>query len=73
MNFQKAAAESYLIMTVIAVDSDPGENGHVTYHFKHNNQIVQQTNEFIIDENTGDLTNKIFSDYEVGKSIQVLM
>lgn len=58
-------------MTVTAVDSDAGENGRVTYHFKNGNQIVQETAAFIIDEQTGTLKNKIFSSYPVGNTIEV--
>lgn len=60
-------------MTITAVDGDAGENGRVTYHFKHNNEIVQETPDFIIDEQTGVLKNKIFSSYPVGNTIEVRM
>lgn len=45
-------------MTVKATDNDTGNNGKVKYHLQVNNQNVQETDEFRIDENTGELKLK---------------
>ncbi|KAK4881840.1 hypothetical protein RN001_005159 [Aquatica leii] len=55
-------SENYLVMTVKAVDKDSGENGRVTYHFKVNDENVQSTEEFIIDQDTGELRTRIYLD-----------
>lgn len=60
-----------LIMKVKAEDGDPGENGRVTYHFKVNDSNVQETDEFIINEETGELRSKIILDRETKKQYQV--
>lgn len=52
------AEKHYLVMTVIAEDQDSGENGRLTYHFKVNNSNVQETNEFVIDELSGEVKTK---------------
>lgn len=58
-------------MTVKARDDDPGENGRVTYHFKVNDSNVQETDEFTINEETGELRSKIILDRETKKQYQV--
>lgn len=58
-------------MTVKARDDDPGENGRVTYHFKVNDSNVQDTDEFTINEETGELRSKIILDRETKKQYQV--
>lgn len=58
-------------MTVKAKDEDPGENGRITYHFKVNDSNVQETDEFIINEETGELRSKIILDRETRKQYQV--
>jgi hypothetical protein len=59
------------ILKVKAVDDDTGDNGKVSYHLRVNDQNVQETNEFIINEETGDLTAKIPLDREAKVSYQV--
>lgn len=60
-------------MTVKAIDEDDGENGKVTYHLRNNVGNVQETEEFVIDSDTGELrTRKALdrektSKYEVAK------
>lgn len=49
------AEKDFLVLTVKATDKDNGENGRVTYHFKVGDNIVQETNEFAIDEKNGEL------------------
>lgn len=60
-----------LIMKVKAVDADPGENGRITYHFKVNDSNVQETDEFMINEETGELKAKIILDRETKPQYQV--
>lgn len=62
-------------MTVKAIDKDENENGRLTYHFKMNDENVQETEEFSINPNTGELRTKLSLDretkskYEVHKNI----
>ncbi|XP_045467864.1 cadherin-87A isoform X2 [Harmonia axyridis] len=58
------AIENYLVMTVKAVDDDEGENGRITYHLRTNVGNVQETEEFIIDSDTGELRTKKALDSE---------
>lgn len=58
-------------MKVFAEDKDPGENGRVTYHFKVGNNVVQSTDEFHIDENTGELRTLVSLDRERKSTYQV--
>lgn len=51
-------SRDYLVMTVKATDNDTGDDGKVTYHLRVNNKNEQETDEFIIDENTGELRTK---------------
>ena len=51
-------------MTVKATDVDENENGRITYHLKVDGQDVQETDEFSIDANTGELRSKKFLDRE---------
>jgi len=62
-----------LIMTVKAEDGDPGENGRITYHFKVNDSNVQETDEFVINEETGELRSKIILDRETKKQYQLVL
>lgn len=52
-------------MTVKAVDEDEGENGKVTYHLKLDDINVQETAEFVINPDNGELRTKVFLDREV--------
>lgn len=56
---------------VKAVDGDPGENGRITYHFKVNDSNVQETDEFSINEDTGEIRAKIILDRETKPQYQV--
>lgn len=58
-------------MTVKASDRDPGENGRVSYHLKVGNKNVQETEEFAIDQETGELRAKIILDREVKNKFEV--
>lgn len=58
------------ILTVKARDGDSGENGRVTYHFKVKNENVQETDEFMINEETGEIRAKVPLDRETKSSYQ---
>lgn len=58
-------------MTVKAVDKDEGENGRLTYHFKVGGENIQETKEFIINANTGELKTKQVLDRETKSSYEV--
>lgn len=51
-------------MTVKATDKDVGENGRITYHLKVDGHNVQETDDFIIDADTGELKSKKYLDRE---------
>ena len=70
-NFQNAGVPNYLVMTVKAVDHDPGENGRIGYHLKVGNRNVQENEEFSIDQETGELRAKIILDREVKSKFEV--
>lgn len=55
---QNLAEPHYLVMTVKANDSDSGDNGKVSYHLQVNNEKVQETAEFEINEISGELRLK---------------
>lgn len=57
-HFQNHATSNYLVMTVKANDEDAGDNGLVKYYLQVNNQNVLETDEFKIDEHTGELKLK---------------
>jgi hypothetical protein len=58
-------------MTVKAQDGDPGENGRISYHLKVGNENTQETNEFVISADTGELRTKIILDREVKSKYEV--
>lgn len=58
-------------MTVKATDKDEGENGRITYHFKIDGDNVQETKEFSINSNTGELKTKETLDREVQAKYEV--
>lgn len=62
---------NHLVATVQAEDKDEGDNGRVTYHFKVGNNNTQFTDEFSIDENTGELRTTVPLDRENKSSFQV--
>lgn len=70
---QNAGVPSYLVMTVKAVDRDPGENGRVGYHLKVGNRNVQENEEFSIDQETGELRAKIILDREVKSKFELVL
>jgi len=56
---------------VKATDKDQGENGQISYHFKVGNENVQETEEFAINADTGELRAKIILDREVRAKYEV--
>ncbi|KAL5273464.1 hypothetical protein ACFFRR_000290 [Megaselia abdita] len=46
---------NYLVMTVKATDEDTGDNGRISYFLQHENQNVDSTDDFSINEITGEL------------------
>ncbi|RZF35066.1 hypothetical protein LSTR_LSTR009658 [Laodelphax striatellus] len=62
-----------LVMRVRAEDEDYGENGRVTYHFKVNDSNVQETEEFSIDADNGELRAKVILDRETKPSYQLVL
>ncbi|XP_053671726.1 cadherin-87A [Anopheles nili] len=52
---ENLAMADYLVMTVKATDNDSGSNGKVLYYLQVNNVNVQETDEFSINEMSGEL------------------
>ncbi|KAL9694351.1 hypothetical protein quinque_013636 [Culex quinquefasciatus] len=52
---ENLATADYLVMTVKATDNDDGTNGKVLYHLQVNSANVQETDEFVINEMSGEL------------------
>ncbi|XP_066259350.1 cadherin-87A isoform X1 [Euwallacea similis] len=55
---ENAASKGLIVLIVKATDKDQGENGRVTYHLKIDDQMLQETDNFIIDEKNGELKLK---------------
>lgn len=55
---ENLAIKDYLVLTVKANDSDSGENGKISYHLQVNNENVQDTETFEINEISGELRLK---------------
>lgn len=70
---ENAGLPNYLVMTVKATDKDRGENGHVTYHLKVNNLNKQETDEFSINADTGELRTKIILDREIRANYSLVL
>ncbi|XP_074114366.1 cadherin 87A [Cotesia typhae] len=70
---ENAGVPNYLVMTVRAVDNDPGENGRISYHLKVGNRNVQENEEFSIDPETGELRAKIILDREVKNKFELVL
>lgn len=58
-------------MTVKATDKDEGDNGKVTYHLRVDDANVQETDEFVIDAESGELRTKVYLDREVKSKYEV--
>lgn len=70
-NYGKSLPNDYVVIRVKAEDSDTGDNGRITYHFKVNDTDVQETDEFSIQKDTGEITTKILLDREVKSKFEV--
>jgi Cadherin domain len=56
---------NYLVMTVKATDGDTGDNGRISYHLKdRQGALIQETEEFTINSETGELRTKVILDRE---------
>ncbi|XP_076686160.1 cadherin 87A isoform X2 [Andrena cerasifolii] len=70
---ENAGIPNYLILTVKAIDRDPGENGRVSYYLKFGNRNTQETEEFSIDQETGELRSKIILDREAKSKFELVL
>ncbi|KAH1027486.1 hypothetical protein HUJ05_000983 [Dendroctonus ponderosae] len=70
---ENAAAKDLIVLIVKATDKDPGENGRITYHLKVGEQIMQETNDFGIDEKNGELKLKRDLDREEKSSYELTL
>lgn len=62
-----------VILTVEAVDSDPGQSGNVTYHFRENAKNVLTTDQFSIDPISGQIRALVTFDRETKEKYQLLI
>ncbi|CAH0559618.1 unnamed protein product [Brassicogethes aeneus] len=70
---ESTALEGYLVMTVKATDKDDGENGRITYHLKVEDENVQETKEFSVNANTGELKTKVTLDRETQPKFELTL
>ncbi|GFG39325.1 hypothetical protein Cfor_05830, partial [Coptotermes formosanus] len=70
---ENAGLPNFLVITVKATDKDHGENGQISYHFKVGNENVQETEEFAINADTGELRAKIILDREVRAKYELVL
>ncbi|VVD05271.1 unnamed protein product [Leptidea sinapis] len=70
---EHAAQADYLIATFKATDADPGENGRVSYYLKIDNRNVNETQEFSLDSQLGQLRTKTFLDRELQPEYQLVI
>ncbi|XP_073952760.1 cadherin 87A [Choristoneura fumiferana] len=70
---ENAAQADYLITTIKATDEDSGENGRVSYFLKVDNQRVSETQEFILNQDSGELRTKTFLDREHKSEYQLVI
>ena len=69
---------NYVILKVNARDRDSirngnSDNGRVSYHFKIKNENVEETDEFMIDTETGEVRPKIMFDRESQDSYELVL
>ncbi|XP_025829338.1 cadherin-87A [Agrilus planipennis] len=67
------ASEGYLVMTLKAIDKDVGKNGKVTYHIKVNGSLVSETEDFILNKETGELKMKRALDRETKSKYELVL
>ncbi|XP_063989387.1 cadherin-87A isoform X2 [Diachasmimorpha longicaudata] len=70
---ENSGVPNYLVMTVRAIDEDSGENGRINYYLKVGNRNVPETDEFVIDQETGELRAKIILDREVKSKFELVL
>ncbi|KAH9361521.1 hypothetical protein HPB48_001377 [Haemaphysalis longicornis] len=64
---------SHIIMTVEALDKDQGDNGRISYYFKVGDRNVAETDEFRIDEVTGEIQAKVLLDRETRPRYELVL
>ncbi|KAL1434560.1 hypothetical protein MTO96_011649 [Rhipicephalus appendiculatus] len=62
-----------IIMTVEATDKDHGDNGRISYYFKVGDRNVAETDEFRIDEVTGEIQAKVVLDRELRPRYELVL
>ncbi|KAL7306286.1 hypothetical protein TKK_0001717 [Trichogramma kaykai] len=70
---ENSGEPNYLVMTVKAIDRDAGDNGKISYHLKVGNRNLQESEEFVINRETGELRSKIMLDREAKSKIELVL
>lgn len=65
--------ENHLVLVLRADDADPGDNGRITYHIRLGEQLVQETPEFKLDANSGELRTRLKLDRETQATFELLL
>lgn len=70
---ENLALRDYLVLTVKANDSDNGENGKISYHLQVDNENVQETSTFEINEISGELRLKMNLDRKKTSRYEIIL
>lgn len=70
---ENLAMRDYLVLTVKANDSDNGDNGKISYHLQVNNENVQSTETFEINEISGELRVKTNLDRKIKSRYEIIL
>lgn len=70
---ENAKEDDYLVLILRADDEDPGDNGRIAYHIRAGEQLVQETSEFKLDPQSGELRTRLKLDRETQASYELLL
>ena len=70
---ENAEDEDHLVLVLKADDADIDDNGRVTYHIQVGEQLVQETAEFKLNPDSGELRTRLKLDREAQASFELLL